>query len=403
MKETLKIIVSAVLIILFLPIYLGGKIPESIEEYLVLLLVAIVLILFILFFLCTNSSGKKRNITTTKKPEINTLKPTNIFNNKVSIKDKETCNTYTSSTTKIDTSQNIIQKKVNTETNNVPNKVKITKRKITLTIKQRCALLKVAVNFCYCSSERLYLWKEQYEILLEFTKTLKLKEDHLFRCIHEISESFFISSDNNVKTSDYYEVVKTIHQDEPFIQFINTCDKLLNLLDSLSQEQLETECYAYLVFSEILKDIGFTQEEIDKINHEEIIYRFKKECKVTKTEEVKIEPLPVVKESFPVSKEQMAIFKENWTLLQFRERFGIEDRIEDRTNHTRKEVYKICIFVNGSKETEVGFSNSLEHPSIDEIKKREKELMIGLSDYGNYKLYDNKITPMVKISVDSFL
>lgn len=403
MKEILKIVGFVVLIILFLPIYLGGKIPESIEEYLVLLLVAIVLILFILFFLCTNNSGKERNITATKKPEVNTSKPTNIFNNKVSIKDKETYNTYTPHTIKVDTSQIIIQKKVSTETENVPNKVKTIKRKSTLTIKQRCALLKVAINFCYCSPKRLYLLEGQYEILLKFTEALKLKENHLLRCIHEIAESSFMILEGSTKTLDYYEVVKTIHQDEPFTQFINTCDKLLNLLDSLNQEQLETECYAYLVFPEILKDIGFTQEEIDKINHGEIIYRFKKECKVTKTKEIKIEPLPVVKESFPVSKEQMAIFKENWTLLQFRERFGIEDRIEDRTNHTRKEVYKVCIFVNGSKETEVEFSNSLGYPSIDEIKKKEKELMVGLSDYGNYKLYDNKITPMVKISVDSFL
>mgnify|MGYP004549931999 CR=1 FL=1 len=397
MKETLKIVCFAVLIILFLPIYIGGRIPESIEGYFAELLVVIVLILLILFFLCINDSGKKKNIKTTKKPDINTSESTHIFDSKVVIKDKETCSTYTPPTTKVGTSQTIIQKKVSAETENVPNKVKTTKRKSTLTIKQRCALLKVAVDFCHCSPERHYLWKGQYEILLEFTKTLKLKEDHLLRCIHEVSESFFMSSEDSVKTSDYYEVVKTIHQDEPFIQFINTCDKLLNLLDSLSQEQLETECYAYLVFPEILRDIGFTQEEIDRINHGEVIYRFKKECKVTKTEEVKTEPLPAVKESFPVSKEQMAIFKESWTLPQFRESFGIENRIEDRTNHTRKEGYKVCIFVNGSKETEVGFSNSLGYPSIEEIQKREKELMVGLSYYGNYKLYDNKIMSMVEI------
>ena len=400
MKETLKIVSFAALIILFLPIYIGGRIPESIEGYLVELLVVIVLILLILFFLYINNSGKKKNITTTQKPDVVSSKSDYLFDNKISIQDKETYRTCNLSFTKVDSLQNSIQKEASTETKNMLNKVKTTKRKSALTIKQRCALLKVAVNFCYCSPERLYLWKGQYEILLEFTKTLKLKEDHLLRCIHEISESFFVSSENNVKTSDYYEVVKTIHQDEPFIQFINTCDKLLNLLDSLNQEQLETECYAYLVFPEILRDIGFTQEEIDKINHGEVIYRFKKECKVTKTEEVKTEPLPAVKESFPVSKEQMAIFKENWTLQQFREKFGIEDRIEDRTNHTRKEGYKVCIFVNGSKETEVGFSNSLGYPIIEEIQKREKELMVGLSYYGNYKLYDSKIVSMVEIPIN---
>lgn len=400
MKEKLKIIGSAILIILFLPIYLGGRIPRSIEVYLIGLLAVIGLIVLILFLLYINDSKKKKNIITTEKPNINTSKPNCSFDNKVTIKNKEISNTGIPSSTLANTPQIITQKKVNTKIENVPNKVKTTKRKSALTIKQRCALLKVAVNFCYCSPERLYLWKGQYEILLEFTKTLKLKEDHLLRCIHEIAENSSMASEDSTKTLDYYEIVKTIHQDEPFIQFINTYDKLLDLLDSLSQEQLETEYYAYLVFPEILKDIGFTQEEIDKINNGEVVYRFKKKCKIPKTEEVKTEPLPAVKESFPVSKEQMAIFKENWTLQQFREKFGIEDRIEDKTNHTRKEGYKVCIFVNGSKETEVGFSNSLGYPTIEEIQKREKELMVGLSYYGNYKLYDSKIVSMVEIPIN---
>lgn len=398
MKEKLKTIGYAILIILFLPIYIGGKIPESIGEFLLEWLIIIVLFLLILLLLCLNDSGKKKNITTTEKPNINASKPNRSFDNKVAIKNKEISSTGTLFSTIINTPQNIIQKEVSTETENIPNKVKTIKRKSTLTIKQRCTLLKVAVNFCYCYPERFYLLKEQYEILLEFAKTLKLKEDHLLRGIHEIAENSSMASEDSTKTLDYYEIVKTIHQDEPFIQFINTCDKLLDLLDSLSQEQLETEYYAYLVFPEILKDIGFTQEEIDKINNGEVVYRFKKKCKIPKTEEVKTEPLLTVKECFPVSKEQMVIFKENWTLQQFRERFGTEDRIEDRINHTRKEGYKVCIFIKGSKETEVGFSNSLGYPTIEEIQKREKELMIGLSDYGNYKLYDNKITPIVNIS-----
>lgn len=400
MKEKLKTIGSAILIILFLPIYIGGKIPESIGEFLLEWLVIIMLFLLILLLLCLNDSGKKKNITTTKKPNINASKPNCPLDNKVVIKNKEISSTGILSSTIVNTPQNITQKEVSTETENMPNKVKTIKRKSTLTIKQRCALLKVAVNFCYCSPERLYLLKEQYEILLEFAKTLKLKEDHLLRGIHEIAENSSMASEDSTKTLDYCEIVKNIHQDKPFIQFINTCNKLLNLLDSLNQEQLETEYYAYLVFPKILKDIGFTQEEIDKINNGEVVYRFKKKCKITKTEEVKTESLPTVIKSFPVSKEQMAIFKENWTLLQFRERFGTEDRVEDRINHTRKEGYKICIFIKGSKETEVGFSNSLGYPTIEEIQNREKELMVGLSDYGNYKLYDNKITPIVGVPID---
>ena len=107
-----------------------------------------------------------------------------------------------------------------------------------------------------------------------------------------------------------------------------------------------------------------------------------------------------IEEIYPVSKEQMAIFKKNWTLPQFRKEIGIEDRIESRISRGKK--YKVCIFINTSdnRKTEVGFSNSLGYPTLEEIKDREKELMVGLSEYGNYKLYDNKIVPYNELPVD---
>lgn len=261
-------------------------------------------------------------------------------------------------------------------------------------------MLKIAIDLCYCSPERLYLWKEQYKVLLEYTKALELKEEQLGSYIHEVVNRSIREPEDNVNTLDYYEVVKSIHQDESFIQLIRTCYKLLDVLETLPQEILEKEYYAYLVFPEILKNIGFTQEEIDKIEQGENVYRFTNKSTLTETKKIEIKPPAPVK-TYLVSKEQMAIFKKNWTLPQFRKEFGIENRVESKKNHTWNEDYKVCIFIKNSdgSEFEVGLSNSLGEPSIEEIQRREKELMVGLSDYGNYKLYDNKIPVLEKIDL----
>lgn len=261
-----------------------------------------------------------------------------------------------------------------------------------VTIEQREALLKIAIDFCYCSPERLYLWKGQYEILLEFAKILKLEKNQLDAYIQEISGRFFRTSIDNAKTLDYYEVVKTIQQDEPFIHLINTCGKLLDFIDSLDEELTKTEYYAYLIFPKLLENIGFTQKEIKDIKYGEGIYKTRKGNSIIPLGRKKEIQIPIEQE-YPVSKEQMAIFKKNWTLPQFRKEFGVENRVESRKNHTWDEDYKVCIFIKNSDSSEfdVGFSNSLREPSIEEIQRREKELMVGLSEYGRYKLYDNKI------------
>lgn len=392
MLDKLKTIGATLFGLLLFPIILGGRIPHSIQEYLVIGLVGIIVLSLIMLWACLSDSSKRRNKSNYNKTKLTYQEITHISGTKNSIKNR---NAYNVSTpfSRNNTAQNNIRKEVDIKTKDISNKQKVNQKEKenTITLNQRKALLKVAIDFCYCSPERLYLWKGQYEILLEFTKTLRLEERQLDASILEVSERFFRTS-IDAKALDYYEVVKTIHQDEPFIQLINTCGKLLDFIDSLDDELIKTEYYAYLVFPEILKDIGFTQEEIEKIEREEEVYRFT-------DKEVKVEPLISTKEDFPVSKEQMAIFKENWTLSQFREKFGTEQKVISKTNHTRDEEYKICIFAKNSRETEVGFSNSLGNLTIDEIQKREKELMVGLSDYGNYKLYDNKIFVMTAIPI----
>lgn len=92
---------------------------------------------------------------------------------------------------------------------------------------------------------------------------------------------------------------------------------------------------------------------------------------------------------YPVSEEQLSIFKKNWSLPEFRKQFGKEKKITPCTNHSTFISYKCCIF---GSNTWVRFASSLEKLSLEDIKRREKELMVGLSkDKGNYVLYDNKI------------
>ena len=391
MAEKLKTIGFILLLFLFLPIVVGGRIPHSIGEFLIGWVGIVVFIILVLFFLSIN--GHKENYK----------KNNEHFHSEYQYSDNKIISTIDESTNDIAISSSIhnamiepiASKKVNRKADIVSTKDNI------LTREQVFALLKVAIDFCYCSPERLYLWKGQYEILLEFAETLKLGEEQLNLCLQEKEEILCKATVDDENIFTYYDIVKTIHQDKPFIQFIKTCIKLLDFLDSLEDDILKTEYYAYMVFPIILKDIGFTQKEIDAINYGEGVYKCKYENKTVPLKASK-ECSKLIKENYPVSKEQMAIFKKNWTLSHFRREIGIENRVESRENHTYSESYKVCIFIRNSDGNEftVGFSNSLGELSIEEIQRREKELMIGLSDYGNYKLYDNKIVPYNELSID---
>lgn len=400
MIEKLKTICSVLLGLFLLPIFLGGSIPYSIKEYLIAWLGVIIFVIVILFFLYLSDSGNKKNESKYKDTKVTHSECTNVPNYKPSIKNKNTCNINAVSP-KINNAHNITKKEICIKTKEVPIKT-ITAQKEKenfVTVEQKEALLKIAIDLCYCSPERFYLWKEQYEILLEFARTLSLKKDQLDTCIIEIAERIFRTSTDNIN-QDYYEIARTISQDEPFIQLINVCSKLLEFIDSLDEKLIESESYAYLVFPKILEEIGFTQKEIEDLKYGEGIYGTRDGKNIIVLQEQK-ESQTNVEQEYPVSKVQMTIFKKNWTLPQFRKEFGIEDRVESKKNHTWNEDYKVCIFIKNSdgSEFEVGFSNSLGEPSIEEIQRREKELMVGLSYYGNYKLYDNQIPVLENIDL----
>lgn len=400
MIEKLKTIGSVLLGLFLLPIFLGGRIPYSIKEYLISWLGVIIFVIVILFFLYLSDFGNKKNESKYKDTKVTHSECTNVPNYKPSIKNKNTCNINAVSP-KINNAHNITKKEICIKTKEAPIKT-ITAQKEKenfVTVEQKEALLKIAIDLCYCSPDRLYLWKEQYEILLEFARTLSLKKDQLDICIIEIAERIFRTSTDNIN-QDYYEIARTISQDEPFIQLINVCSKLLEFIDSLDEKLIESESYAYLVFPKILEEIGFTQKEIEDLKYGEGIYGTIDGKNIIVLQGQK-ESQTNVEQEYPVSKVQMTIFKKNWTLPQFRKEFGIEDRVESKKNHTWNEDYKVCIFIKNSdgSEFEVGFSNSLGEPSIEEIQRREKELMVGLSYYGNYKLYDNQIPVLENIDL----
>lgn len=102
------------------------------------------------------------------------------------------------------------------------------------------------------------------------------------------------------------------------------------------------------------------------------------------------------KQEYPVSKEQLSIFVENWTLTEFKKKFG-KFEIKNCTNHTTLVQFKCCLF---GKSVWVRFASSLNEPSFGEIKRREKELMVGFTGK-NYILYDNKIQKWEVIDIDS--
>ena len=157
MIEKIKIIGSILLLFLFLPVVIGGRIPHSIGEFLIGWVGIIVFIIIILFFLSINSNSHKENH---KKNDEYFHSGYQYSNNEViPMIDKSTNDAAILSSVSNDTIELTTSKKVNKKADIISTKDYI------LTKEQKLALLKVAIDFCYCSPERLYLWRGQYEIL----------------------------------------------------------------------------------------------------------------------------------------------------------------------------------------------------------------------------------------------
>lgn len=223
----------------------------------------------------------------------------------------------------------------------------------SLSVEQKCALLNAAASL-YTIDNMPNNRQEAKQVLVEFMHLLGLKDEHLTYCIHHLSW---------LNRKKYIDVIKTIQKDEPFIQFICTCKELIDLG--------EDNMFINYTFTRILKDVGFSQEDIYTIAKGEYNYRFK-----DKVEEECIE-------------ENCTSITQSWSLLEFAKNY-VKMKVGDFVNRNTGEEFKSCMFLkeDGSYDY-VGFHSQLGELTPTEITKRKKELKVGLTESGKYVLYDH--------------
>lgn len=223
----------------------------------------------------------------------------------------------------------------------------------SLSVEQKCALLNAATSL-YTIDNMPNNRQEAKQVLVEFMHLLELKDEHLTYCIHHLSW---------LNRKKYIDIIKTIQKDEPFIQFICTCKELIDLG--------EDNMFINYTFTRVLKDVGFSQEDIYTIAKGEYNYRFK-----DKVEEEYIE-------------ENYTSITQSWSLLEFAKNY-VKMKVGDFVNSNTGKEFKSCMFLkeDGSYDY-VGFHSQLGELASTEISKRKKELKVGLTKSGKYVLYDH--------------
>lgn len=224
---------------------------------------------------------------------------------------------------------------------------------VALSIEQKCSLLNAAASL-YTTDNMPNNRQEAKQVLVEFMQLLGLKDEHLTYCIHH--QSWF-------DRKKYIDVMKTIQKDNPFIQFICTCKELIDLGGD--------NMFINYTFTRILKDVGFSQEDIYDIVKGKYNYRFNR----------------VVQEE-PVEETNSSILQ-SWSLLEFAKNY-VKMKVGTFVNSNTGEEFKSCMFFkkNGNYDY-VGFHSQLGELTPAEISKRKKELKVGLTESGKYILYDH--------------
>lgn len=224
---------------------------------------------------------------------------------------------------------------------------------VALSIEQKCSLLNAAASL-YTTDNMPNNRQEAKQVLVEFMQLLGLKDEHLTYCIHH--QSWF-------DRKKYIDVMKTIQKDNPFIQFICTCKELIDLGGD--------NMFINYTFTRILKDVGFSQEDIYDIVKGKYNYRFNR----------------VVQEE-PVEETNSSILQ-SWSLLEFTKNY-VKMKVGTFVNSNTGEEFKSCMFFkkNGNYDY-VGFHSQLGELTPAEISKRKKELKVGLTESGKYILYDH--------------
>lgn len=224
---------------------------------------------------------------------------------------------------------------------------------VALSIKQKCALLNAAASL-YTTDNMPNNRQEAKQVLVEFMQLLGLEDKHLTYCIHHQSW---------LDRKKYIDIMKTIQKDGPFIQFIYTCKELIDLGGD--------NMFINYTFTRILKDVGFSQEDIYAIVKGKYNYRFNS----------------AVQEE-PVEETNSSILQ-SWSLLEFAKNY-VKMKVGTFVNSNTGEEFKSCMFLKKDGTYDyVGFHSQLGELTPAEISKRKKELKVGLTESGKYVLYDH--------------
>lgn len=160
--------------------------------------------------------------------------------------------------------------------------------------------------------------------------------------------------------------MKTIQKDGPFIQFICTCKELIDLGES--------NMFINYTFTRILKDVGFSQEDIYDIVKGYYNYRFNNES---------------VAEEECIEEENNTSILQSWPLLEFAKNY-VKMKVGNFVNSNTGEEFKSCMFLKKDGTYDyVGFHSQLGELTPAEISKRKKELKVGLTESRKYVLYDH--------------
>lgn len=223
----------------------------------------------------------------------------------------------------------------------------------SLLVEQKCALLNAAASL-YTIDNIPNNRQEAKQVLIKFMQLLGLKDEHLTYCIYHLSW---------LNRKKYIDVMKTIQKDDPFIQFICTCKELIDLG--------EDNIFINYTFTKILKDVGFSQEDIYAIAKGKYNYRFDNVVEEKSTEETNTSIL------------------QSWSFLEFAKNY-VKMQVGTFVNSNTGEEFKSCMFIKKDGTYDyVGFHSQLGVLTPTEISKRKKELKVGLTNSGKYILYDH--------------
>lgn len=223
----------------------------------------------------------------------------------------------------------------------------------SLSVEQRCALLNAAASL-YTTDNMPNNRQEAKQVLVDFMHLLGLKDDHLTYCIHHQSW---------LDRKKYIDVIKTIQKDGPFIQFIYTCKELIDLGGD--------NMFINYTFTRILKDVGFSQEDIYAIVKGKYNYRFDSAVEEKSAEETNTSIL------------------QSWSLLEFAKNY-VKMQVGDFVNSNTGKEFKSCMFIKKDGTYDyVGFHSQLGELTPAEISERKKELKVGLTQSGKYVLYNH--------------